>query len=142
MSQPTSFRKYVVGFWILLLAAFASIVLLFFAVSSGVFGKLPSFVELENPKSALATEVISADQQVLGKYYSQNRSNIKFDNLPDCLINALIATEDARYYQHTGIDVKALARVATGVVTGRSAGGGSTITQQLAKKFVSKKALE
>ena len=72
------------------------------------FGQLPTFEQLENPKNSLATEIISEDGKVLGKYFYENRSNIKYEDLPQNLINALIATEDVRFRRHTGIDVRAL----------------------------------
>lgn len=96
---------------------------------------MPSFEELENPKSNIASEIYSSDQKVIGKYYYQNRTFVGFRDLSPYLINALIATEDYRFEQHSGIDGKALWRVVTGVVTGSSKGGGSTITQQLAKNL-------
>ncbi|GAB1404855.1 transglycosylase domain-containing protein [Lentimicrobium sp.] len=101
----------------------------------GWLGFMPSFEELENPKSNLASEVISADQELLGKYYIENRSNIHYTDLSPHLIEAIIATEDARFNEHSGIDVKALFRVTYGVLTGNHKGGGSTITQQLAKNL-------
>lgn len=103
-------------------------------------GFMPSFEELENPKSNLASEVISADQELLGKYYIENRSNIHYSDLSPNLVNAIIATEDSRYEKHSGIDVKALFRVTFGLVTGSNKGGGSTITQQLAKNLFSPKS--
>ncbi|NNC95464.1 MAG: penicillin-binding protein [Chitinophagales bacterium] len=130
-----SFRKYLLAFWGIIIAIFLFIFLIFFMVSKGIFGELPSFEELENPKSSLATEVFSSDNVLLGKYYSQNRSNISYNNLPDNLKHALIATEDRRYYRHAGIDFLALPRVVFGVLTGTHRGGGSTITQQLAKNL-------
>jgi len=95
---------------------------------------LPKIKELENPKTDLASVIYSADYIHLGKYYHENRTNIHFNNLPTTLINALIATEDERFFEHSGIDVRALARVVKGVLTGNSSqGGGSTISQQLSK---------
>jgi penicillin-binding protein 1A len=99
----------------------------------GVFGELPSVEELQNPKSNLATVVYSSDLKTLGKFYSENRENIRYEDLDKDLVEALVATEDARFYEHSGVDVKALLRAVTGVFGGGSSGGGSTITQQLAK---------
>ncbi len=96
---------------------------------------MPTFEELENPKSNLASEIYSADQKLLGKYYIENRSNTDYANLSPHLIHALVATEDIRFRNHSGIDLKSLFRVAYGVVTGNHKGGGSTITQQLAKNL-------
>ncbi len=94
--------------------------------SSGAWGPLPKFDELENPKTNLATEIISSDNKVLGKYFYENRTHIDFSELSPDLINALIATEDERFYNHSGIDFIALLRVLKGVITGnRNLGGGS-----------------
>ncbi|MBP5505539.1 MAG: transglycosylase domain-containing protein [Bacteroidales bacterium] len=109
-----------VGFWLLLVALFA---------------KIPSFEELENHKSNLATELISCDGRVLTTYHIENRTFATYEELPQSLIDAAVATEDARFYNHSGIDLRGLARVAVKTLAMRnsSAGGGSTITQQLAK---------
>ena len=106
-------------------------------VSAGVFGKLPSFEELENPKSNLASEVYSSDLVVIGKYYFQNRSNIHYYELSPNVINALKATEDIRFEEHSGVDLKGLFRVLfrTILLHEKESGGGSTITQQLAKNL-------
>ena len=117
-----------------------AIIICMIAASSGAWGPLPKFDELENPKTNLATEIISSDNKVLGKYFYENRTHIDFSELSPELINALIATEDERFYNHSGIDFIALLRVLRGVVTGNSnLGGGSTLTQQLAKMFFSEK---
>ncbi len=121
--------------WILFFSGLAFIVLLFYSISAGWLGFMPSFEELENPKSNLASEIYSADQVLMGKYYIENRSNIHFNDLSPYVVEALIATEDARFYEHSGVDLRALLRVAKGVVLGQHAGGGSTITQQLAKNL-------
>lgn len=125
--------------WITWLSVFAFVILLFSAISLGLLGFMPSFEELENPKSNLASEVISADQELLGKYYIENRSNIHYSDLSPNLVNAIIATEDSRFEKHSGIDVKALFRVTFGLMTGSNKGGGSTITQQLAKNLFPRK---
>ncbi|MFT7589359.1 MAG: penicillin-binding protein 1A [Limisphaerales bacterium] len=96
---------------------------------------IPDIVELQNPQSYLASEVYSADGEVIGKYYRENRSNAKFEELPVDLRNALVATEDVRFRKHAGVDARAIARVAVGVITFNPAGGGSTLTQQLAKNL-------
>lgn len=111
------------------------IVLLFLCINIGIFGKMPSFEELENPHTNLATEIISADGELLGTYYVENRSNVYYSDLSPYLPEALISIEDARFEKHSGIDSKALFRVAFGVLTGHRKGGGSTITQQLAKNL-------
>lgn len=109
------------------------VVLLFLAANFGLFGKMPSLRELENPEADLASEIISADGLLMGKYYAENRSEVKYSEISPNVINALIATEDERFYDHSGIDAEALARVA---FTVGSQGGGSTITQQLAKMML------
>ncbi|MBN8702796.1 MAG: transglycosylase domain-containing protein [Bacteroidetes bacterium] len=101
----------------------------------GWLGPLPSISELQNPKNNLASEIYSSDMKLLGKYYAENRVNIRFKDLDTNMINALIATEDIRFYSHSGIDGRGLLRVLVKTVIGgdQSSGGGSTITQQLAK---------
>ncbi len=96
---------------------------------------MPSFEELENPERNLASEVYSEDGYLLGTYYIENRSDVHFNDLPPHLVEALLATEDIRFRKHAGVDVKALGRVAYGLVTGSHRGGGSTLTQQLAKNL-------
>ncbi|MCK5847300.1 MAG: transglycosylase domain-containing protein [Bacteroidales bacterium] len=127
--------------WISFIGGLVFVVILFNAISAGWLGFMPSFAELENPKSNLASEIYSADQVLLGKYYIENRSNIHFNELSHYLVEALVATEDARFYEHSGIDLRALARVLKGVVTGNRAGGGSTVTQQLAKNLFPREKL-
>ena len=124
------FSKYIKWFWMTILSGTIVIIVLFLLASWGVFGPLPTFEELENPENNLATEVISIDGKTLGKYAFENRTPIKFKDLNQNVINALIATEDERFYDHSGIDVKASVRAV--VMLGKD-GGGSTITQQLAK---------
>jgi penicillin-binding protein 1A len=105
-------------------------------VSKGLLGELPTFEELENPKSFIATEVFAADGYLLGKYYSKNRTPVGYKDISPHLLNALIATEDARFYHHSGIDFRSMARVIIKpILTFSSGGGGSTITQQLAKNL-------
>ena len=122
--------KVFAGLWIF-------IFLFFTLLSLGWLGFMPSFEELENPKSNQATEVISADGEILGFIGLENRSNVTYDQLSPHLVNALIATEDVRFYKHSGIDPRSLVRVLFKTLIGRhsSSGGGSTITQQLAKNL-------
>ncbi len=124
------FSKYIKWFWIAILGGTSTIILVFLLASWGVFGTLPSFEELENPEKNLASEVISIDGKTLGKYAFENRTPVKYKDLPENLIKALVATEDERFYEHSGIDFKATLRA---VVKLGKDGGGSTITQQLAK---------
>ncbi|MBK8878295.1 MAG: transglycosylase domain-containing protein [Haliscomenobacter sp.] len=126
--------------WRIVFGGLAAVLFLFFALS---FTNLPSVQQLENPKSELATEVYAASGEVLGRYYTENRVPVQFDELSPYLIQALIATEDVRFYQHSGIDFKALGRVLfkTVLLQRESSGGASTITQQLAKLlFTGKRA--
>ena len=120
-------------FWSLFLLAVFSLVLLFSMISRGKLGYIPTFEELENPKSNLASEIYSADGMLLGKYFIENRTNATFSELDTNLVTALIATEDIRFYSHSGIDFRALARAVVGALSGQNKGGWSTITQQFAK---------
>ena len=121
--------------WIVFGSVLLFIILFFFCVAVGIFGTMPSFDELENPRTNLATEIISADGKILGTYYVENRSNVRYAELSHYMPEALISIEDERFTEHSGIDERALFRVAFGVLTGRKKGGGSTITQQLAKNL-------
>jgi penicillin-binding protein 1A len=109
------------------------IMLVFIAANFGLFGRMPSVVELENPEADLASEIISADGLLMGKYYAENRSEVKYSEISPNVINALIATEDERFYDHSGIDMQAVGRVFWSLGT---QGGGSTLTQQLAKMML------
>ena len=121
--------------WIIFGSLLGLLILFFICVALGVFGTMPTFEELENPRTNLATEIISADGKIIGTYYVENRSNVRYAELPHYMPEALISIEDERFTQHSGIDEKALFRVAFGVLTGNKKGGGSTITQQLAKNL-------
>lgn len=134
--KSDDFRSYVKWFWILLIGGVSLIPICVGLAAAGAFGKLPTFEEIENPKSNLASQIITSDDKILGKFYVDNRTHVDFADLPDHLVQALVATEDERYYSHTGIDFEALARAV--VKLGRD-GGGSTITQQLAKQLFHKK---
>jgi penicillin-binding protein 1A len=134
--KTTDFKKYIKWFWGITLGFFSLLILLFFLTSIDVFGALPTFEELENPENNLATEIISSDGKTLGKYATENRTPIKFKDLPDNLLKALVATEDERFYEHSGIDFKGTARA----VLKPGSGGASTITQQLAKMLFTGKA--
>ena len=96
-----------------------------------LFGKMPSLEDIDNPKSDVASEVISSDGKVLGKFFYENRSPIDFNELSPNVVNALVATEDVRFTVHSGIDARSTLRVITGVFTGQRKGGGSTLSQQL-----------
>ncbi len=126
------YKKYIKWMWILWGVGVFSTILFFFFLSRS--SDLPSTDELQNPKNNLATEVLAADGSVIGRYYVENRVKVAYEDLPEHLIQALIATEDKRFYKHAGIDLEALGRVVKGLALGTtSKGGGSTITQQLAK---------
>lgn len=133
-------KKVILYFW--LLCVFLPL-FLFFVIMLGAktgtlgFDPLPSLQELENPKSNLASEIISSDGKVFGKYFKENRTTVKYTELSPNLVNALVATEDERFYNHSGIDFRGLVRAI--VKLGR-AGGASTITQQLAKMMFEHKA--
>ncbi|WP_299547992.1 transglycosylase domain-containing protein [Seonamhaeicola sp.] len=132
------FSKYIRWFWMFFSGAILSVGLIFLAASWGWLGEMPDHTQLENLKSNLATEIISSDGQTLGKFYfNDNRTPVGFDDLPQHLVDALIATEDARFRNHSGVDARGTLRAAV-FLGGR--GGASTISQQLAKLFFTKKA--
>jgi len=134
-SNNEDFSKYVRKFWKIFGIGLLSVILFFLLASWGVFGAMPSFDQLENPDSNVATEIISSDGQTLGKFYLENRTPIKYADLPKHLVDALIATEDERFHEHSGIDTKGTLRA---MVTFGGSGGASTITQQLAKNLFHK----
>lgn len=119
-------------FWKIFFIGVGAVGLFFLFASWGIFGSMPSFEDLENPDSNLATEIISADGVVLGKYFEKNRSQLRYSDLPKNLVQALIATEDARFYDHSGIDGRGTLRAISNLGT---SGGASTLTQQLAKQL-------
>ena len=129
--------KFTIWIWKIFIGGLIFAFLMFLLASLDVFGKLPTFEELENPENNLATEVISEDGVTLGKYYRENRTPVSFHELPKNLIDALVATEDERFYEHSGIDLRGTTRAA---VTLGKGGGASTITQQLAKMLFTKNA--
>lgn len=136
--RQDKYAKIVQWMWRLTIGGIIGGVLLFVGLS---FTGLPSFEELENPKSRDASEIYSSDGKVLGRYFIENRIRVNYEDLSPNLVNALIATEDLRFRKHSGIDVEALARVFVKTVVFRQdAGGGSTITQQLAKLLFTKRA--
>ena len=117
-------------FWRLFFYSLGVMALFFTLASWGFFGSMPSFEDLENPESNLATEIISSDGITLGKFYNENRTPIKYEDLPQSLVKALVATEDERFYEHSGIDAR---RTFGAALKLGSNGGASTLTQQLAK---------
>lgn len=137
-NDSTFKKKFLFWFWGLFSAGILAIILVFWMITKGWLGYLPPLDELQNPKNKYATEVISADMQLLGRYYrNENRVSVDYTDISPYMINALIATEDVRFYDHTGVDLKSLMRAI--MKLGR-AGGGSTITQQLAKQLWSPRA--
>ena len=126
--------------WLTITSPFFVLFSLVNLTAIGFFGDLPSFEQLENPKNNLATEIISEDGIVLGKYFFENRSRVSYNEIPENLINAFISTEDVRFRNHSGIDGRSLLRAIYGVLTGKSSSGGaSTITQQLSKMLFTEK---
>ena len=119
-------------FWKYFFYGMGGIALFFLFASWGLLGSMPSFEDLENPDSNLATEIISADGVVIGKYFEKNRSQLKYSDLPKNLVQALVATEDARFYEHSGIDGRGTLRA---ILSFGTSGGASTLTQQLAKQL-------
>lgn len=116
--------------------------LLVVLVYYGAFGKMPTYGELKSIQNNTASEVYGSDEVLLGRYFVENRVNADFDEIPIHLVNALVATEDARFFEHSGVDARALARVAvkTVLLADRSSGGGSTISQQLAKNLYQRRS--
>ncbi|MBV5311848.1 MAG: transglycosylase domain-containing protein [Prolixibacteraceae bacterium] len=129
------YKKYIKIFWYVFASGVIAVFLMFFMIAQGWLGFMPTFEDLENPESLLASEVVSADNVVLGKYFfKENRTFVGYENISPDLVKALIATEDVRFYNHSGIDLRGLMRVVKGILTGNNnSGGGSTISQQLAK---------
>jgi penicillin-binding protein 1A len=134
MAHFRPFLKYLLWFIIILLSAVATFLILLF---SGGFGHIPTSSELKDIRQETASRVYSDDGQLIGKFFKENRTQVVYDSLPTHLINALVATEDARFYDHEGIDTRSLIRVLikTIIMGDRSSGGGSTLSQQLAKNL-------
>lgn len=134
-------RNFFIILWSLFLAGVACITIIFILISNGTIGYIPPIEELQNPKNKFASEVISCDGEVIGTFFtaSDNRINTQYSELSPNIVNALIATEDSRFLEHSGIDGKALLRVIFKrmILQQKGAGGGSTITQQLAKQLYS-----
>ena len=135
-NNPTNSVKdinyYKKKFWRIFAYSLLGVLAFFLFASWGFFGSMPSFEDLENPDSNLATEIISSDGVVIGKYFKTNRSQLKYSDLPKSLVEALVATEDARFYDHSGIDGRGTLRAVFSLGTN---GGASTLTQQLAKQL-------
>ena len=133
LKKDRKYTGYVAAIWILYLIPVSFVILIFVAAAKGKLGEMPSIEQLENPKTNLATTIYSSDGIVLGKFYlNDNRTPISFSELPKNIIDALIATEDERFYSHSGIDFKGTLRAI--FYLGKK-GGASTITQQLARQL-------
>ncbi len=131
--KKRNFRKLVIAFWVIFSMGLLSTVGVFVAAALGLMGPMPPLEQLENPKTNLATQILSSDREVLGKFYfNDNRTPITFKELPQNIVDALIATEDERYYDHAGIDWRGTLRAI--FYLGKK-GGASTITQQLARQL-------
>jgi len=127
------FSKHIRWFWMVFLGGALAILLIFLLASWGAFGEMPDHTQLENPKTHLATEIISSDGETLGKFYlNDNRTPVGYDELSPYLIDALIATEDARFHEHSGID--GIGTLRAFFFLGKR-GGASTISQQLARQL-------
>ena len=134
-------KKITKWFWIIITAPFALVILLLLLVA--LFAKIPSFKELEHPDNKLATQLIAEGGEVLATFHMENRSYLTYDQLAPSLVDAAVATEDVRFYKHSGIDFKSLGRVLVKTLLLRDSGqgGGSTITQQLAKTLYPRRAV-
>lgn len=131
--QTSGFFKYIKWFWILVVSGIALFALLFLSASWGLFGELPPYEYLENPQTNLASQIVSSDGDLLGKFYlDDNRTDINYEDLSENLVNTLIASEDIRFRDHSGIDARGTLRAA--FYLGKR-GGASTITQQLARQL-------
>jgi penicillin-binding protein 1A len=136
--MPKGFKTYARIFWALFFLGVIGFFSLFYLASIGVFGDMPTFDRLENPQTNQATQIISADGKVLGTFYlEENRNPVTFEELPENLVQALLATEDVRFYDHSGIDAIGTLRAVAYLGT---RGGASTITQQLSKLLFTKRA--
>jgi len=135
--KPKAQHRNIKLFWGFFGIGLFVVFLVFLMASLGFFGKLPDETSLENPEKNLATEIITIDRKIIGKFYKENRTPVNFKELPEHLINALIATEDVRFYNHSGIDARGTLRA---IAYFGKKGGASTITQQLAKLFFTENA--
>jgi penicillin-binding protein 1A len=137
--QPGKYRRSIIRVWLFTAIGLGLFVFYIVAVSYNffwLFGGMPDLITLENPKSELASELISQDGKSLGKYFFENRTPVEFDQISKNVTDALVATEDARFTNHSGIDPRSMLRVAKGILlVSSSSGGGSTLTQQVAKNL-------
>ncbi len=133
-ARTSKYEHWTKWMWRLAIGSLSALILYIIVLN---FSGLPTFEELENPKSNLASEIFGSNNEVIGRYYIENRVPVPYDSLSKNLVNALISTEDERFYSHSGIDWEAFGRVAKGLATFNPQGGGSTISQQLAKLLYS-----
>ncbi|MFO7935462.1 MAG: transglycosylase domain-containing protein [Bacteroidales bacterium] len=134
--KPDKSRTYLIILWSLYALPIVAFVIIMILIGKGKMGFMPEFEQLENPRTNLASELITEDGELLGKYFVENRTFVDYNDLSPYLVDALIATEDVRYYSHSGIDIRSLARVLIkSLLLGQDEGGGSTISQQLAKNL-------
>src|SRR5690606_32325091 len=128
-ADTQDFSKYIRWFWLTIVGGVLLVVFVFLLASWGVFGEMPDHTRLENPTTNLATEIISSDGELIAKiYHNDNRTPVEYSDLPQHLVEALIATEDVRYREHSGIDARGTLRA---IFTLGKGGGASTISQQL-----------
>jgi penicillin-binding protein 1A len=134
--KPGKTTKYLIILWSLYTLPLVLFIVIMILIGNGKMGFMPDFARLENPQTNLASELITEDGELLGKYFIENRSFVDFGDLAPHLVDALVATEDVRYYRHSGIDLRSLSRVLVySVLLGKNEGGGSTLSQQLAKNL-------
>ncbi len=136
VQKPAKTTKYLIILWSLYTIPLVLFIVIMFLIGNGKIGFMPDFAQLENPQTNLASELITVDNELLGKYYVENRTFVRFEDLAPQLVDAVVATEDVRYYRHSGVDLRSLSRVLVySVLLGKNEGGGSTISQQLAKNL-------
>jgi penicillin-binding protein 1A len=138
LTPDPRYQKFIKRFWIAVAASIVTFILYVYCViwnPFNLFGPMPSFAEIENPKQVISSEVISADGVSLGGFFRENRSMVTYDELSPVLVKTLLISEDHRFHDHSGLDLPAYLRVVIGVLTFSSQGGGSTLTQQTAKNL-------
>jgi penicillin-binding protein 1A len=133
--KTSGIKKSIRILWLLFLAGLGFVILVIVAANFGWLGKMPSIEELQNPSASLASQVYADDGTLMGKYYLQDRVNVKYSDISKYAIEALVATEDERFYDHSGIDPRSLARA---VFSLGGEGGASTITMQTARNLFTK----
>jgi len=138
MNSNNPFKKYLIIFWSVFATGILAVVVLFILIGNGKLGYMPTLTELENIESSLASEVYTADSVVMRRYYyKENRTFTSFDDISPYVIKALIATEDERFYKHSGIDLRGLLRVLKGLSPRNpGAAGASSLSLKLAKRLV------